>query len=1003
MSQMIAGFPYWEVRFDEDGQLVEAAGEQTLTTELPGRRLTDLFVFAHGWNNDVPTARKLFSRFFTNLWSVQSQLGQPGRPRRRGATAGAVGVIWPSMRWIDEDTADDTEAAALPVAYSDAQLVDSLKAMFVRPGQAAILDELKQLLTDRPRNSASLFRFQELLRQLVGGYDVTVAPEDNGEAALLSQPPHDVFLRLAAITPVSSADDGGAAGLLDPLRRIWDGAKNALRVATFWEMKKRAGKVGQIGLGPLLGRLARVQPDLNIHLLGHSFGARLVSFALTGLPNNAASPVKSIFLLQGAFSHFAFTASLPQDPARSGALAEKQRRVAGPIAVTHTQYDTAVGTWYPLACMPAGDDAAALDDVLYTWGAMGHDGAQFVPLVPEVVLGTVGTAYAYPSAGQFVNLKADGVIRTGGFPSGAHSDIIHDEISWAVLCMAGIAGASTATAELPAEPAEAVMSSTETEGGAASLAAAVSPGAGNEPAEPLPRGESEPPATPAPSNDDLIRSGPTSWAFALPEELKEKRLKIGLRAKNDQPGPVMVELNLLHAQSLPGAERRFKEMYVKVTRRPAAGVRLIANTYLHCFLSVDEVNRLVEMDRRGKKPSERAVYHIWPDFPIEPCIDRSVVTVKADAARRTFNSLGQDIVWAVIDSGINGLHPHFGTYRTLDGDVAELHWDFTFPGEPGSDPRGIARALEDDTGHGSHVAGILGGGLPAGAVVAPIVAQNVALDANKGNCALQSRTVDPSMLSGVAPRTSIVSFRVLRQDINSSSNVLRALQYIREKLNGNGKMMRVHGVNLSLGYEFDAKWFACGQSPICVEVDRLVRSGVVVVVAAGNTGYGELQTVQRSTSTGLGLTINDPGNAAGAITVGATHRDQPYTYGVSYFSSKGPTGDGRMKPDLIAPGERITSCAAGKALTQMQAAGLLGAAPAAAAATLPAYIDDSGTSMAAPHVSGAIAAFLSIRREFIGQPEKVKEIFLESASSLGRERYFEGHGLVDLMRAIQAV
>ncbi len=57
----------------------------------------------------------------------------------------------------------------------------------------------------------------------------------------------------------------------------------------------------------------------------------------------------------------------------------------------------------------------------------------------------------------------------------------------------------------------------------------------------------------------------------------------------------------------------------------------------------------------------------------------------------------------------------------------------------------------------------------------------------------------------------------------------------------------------------------------------------------------------------------------------------------------------------------------------------------------------------APHVSGAIAAFLSIRREFIGRPDEVKRIFCESATSLGRERYFEGHGLVDLMRAIQSI
>ena len=59
----------------------------------------------------------------------------------------------------------------------------------------------------------------------------------------------------------------------------------------------------------------------------------------------------------------------------------------------------------------------------------------------------------------------------------------------------------------------------------------------------------------------------------------------------------------------------------------------------------------------------------------------------------------------------------------------------------------------------------------------------------------------------------------------------------------------------------------------------------------------------------MDVTINDPGNADLAITVGSTHRDMPHVYGVSYFSSKGPTGDGRLKPDLVAPGEKIISCA----------------------------------------------------------------------------------------------
>jgi subtilisin family serine protease len=224
--------------------------------------------------------------------------------------------------------------------------------------------------------------------------------------------------------------------------------------------------------------------------------------------------------------------------------------------------------------------------------------------------------------------------------------------------------------------------------------------------------------------------------------------------------------------------------------------------------------------------------------------------------------------------------------------------------------------------------------------------------------------------------------------------MIRALAYVREVNGDSLDGMRIHGVNLSVGYEFDPEWFACGRSPLCVEVDQLVRSGVVVVAAAGNTGYGYHHDFrQGEVAGGLDVSINDPGNAELGITVGATHRDMPYTYGVSYFSSKGPTGDGRPKPDLVAPGERILSCAAGD--PRETATGKVGHEVE--------YVEDSGTSMAAPHVSGVIAAFLSVRREFIGRPEAVKDVFLNSATDLRRDRNFQGHGLVDLMRAIQSV
>jgi subtilisin family serine protease len=415
---------------------------------------------------------------------------------------------------------------------------------------------------------------------------------------------------------------------------------------------------------------------------------------------------------------------------------------------------------------------------------------------------------------------------------------------------------------------------------------------------------------------------------------------------------------------------------------------------------MNQIKRLVAADAAVKAWPDRSIYRIWPDFPIKPHIDASVVTIKADAARRAFNAGGAGIVWAVVDSGIDGEHAHFATYNSLGGDeVKDLHRVFVGDGEP------AAGALIDESGHGTHVAGIIaGGGIERWLQDKPtrqlrVTESRYNVENPREPLRIPRDLVDPAFLAGVAPRTKLVSLKVLQRGGGLEervSRVIRALEYVRELNAQSDKVMRIHGVNLSVGYEFDAEWFACGQSPLCQEVDKLVRSGVVVVVAAGNSGYGTVGAqLGAPTRFALGMTINDPGNAERAITVGATHRDMPYTYGVSYFSSKGPTGDGRHKPDLVAPGERITSCAAGERLTAV-----LGATPNPETAV---YVEETGTSMAAPHVSGAIAAFLSVRREFIGKPERVKQILMDAATSLGRDRHFQGSGLIDLMRALQSV
>jgi subtilisin family serine protease len=128
------------------------------------------------------------------------------------------------------------------------------------------------------------------------------------------------------------------------------------------------------------------------------------------------------------------------------------------------------------------------------------------------------------------------------------------------------------------------------------------------------------------------------------------------------------------------------------------------------------------------------------------------------------------------------------------------------------------------------------------------------------------------------------------------------------------------------------------------------------------------------------VSISDPGNTDSVLTVGSTHRSDPHRHGVSYFSSRGPTADGRLKPDILAPGEDIDGPVPGNGISAMH-----------------------GTSQAAAHVSGAAAMLIARHRELLGRPDRIKQILCSTATNLGREGSFQGHGLIDVLRAMQSV
>lgn len=315
-----------------------------------------------------------------------------------------------------------------------------------------------------------------------------------------------------------------------------------------------------------------------------------------------------------------------------------------------------------------------------------------------------------------------------------------------------------------------------------------------------------------------------------------------------------------------------------------------------------------------------------------------------------FGFNGTGVTWAVVDTGVDLGHPDLSP-RLVTG--------FSYPG--------CAGANGDDEaggGHGTHVAGIIAG-MAIGDGAATTVDEDDANGFKYGQGLATGASIYPVCTGSAWPPAGGW------QSLSKTS------------LGGNAIGMNsswTTGEGTAHGYQASERTF-----------DAMIRDGdfdtagnqpFIISFSAGNSGPNPSTLTAPKEAKNPISTASSLNFRAGAIT------------SLSSFSSRGPAVDGRVLPTISAPGDTIAS-------TRRRA----GAAQCGTAitGTNGYYANCSGTSMAAPHVSGAIAAFLSIRREFIQRPEEVKRIFLESATSLGRERYFEGHGLVDLMRAIQSV
>jgi serine protease AprX len=315
------------------------------------------------------------------------------------------------------------------------------------------------------------------------------------------------------------------------------------------------------------------------------------------------------------------------------------------------------------------------------------------------------------------------------------------------------------------------------------------------------------------------------------------------------------------------------------------------------------------------------------DRRVRGAMERTGATVAATAVRQELGYQGSGVGVAVIDSGVTSWHDDLSL--TAGGGQRVYHFvDFV---------NGLATPY-DDYGHGTHVAGIVAG---------------------NGFDSDGART-------GIAPAAHLVVLKVLDGSGNGHiSDVIAALDYVV----ANKDALNIRVVNLSVAagvYE------SYDSDPLTLAAKRVAEAGVVVVAAAGNRGH---------TSSGVDAYggITAPGNAPWVLTVGASSHMGTVDRAddtMAEFSSRGPTAlDYTAKPDLVAPGVGIESLSNPESAfyTTKSAYLLSGTMPTS---YLP-YLSLSGTSMAAPVVSGTVALMLEANPSLT--PNQVKAILQYTA------------------------
>jgi hypothetical protein len=431
-----------KVHYDPSG-VATAADEASFIAEVTLRAPTDLFVISHGWNNNEVEADTLYTNFFTAIGNVA-----PRVPAFKLADAFALAVIWPSKKFDETAFASAAGPSAAAAAGAAPNAVDmaiaaqleALKEIANDPNAEKLIDHA---IAQIPLLSVSQSAQDDYVAAIAAAFpNSALEPDpglDAGLSALSTTPGHVVLGQIvanlqagpaataAAKSTGGAASIGGAAGF-NPLAAIKNAALVLANLTTYGTMKERAGTVGRTGVAQTVIKAVGVVPQVKVHLVGHSFGGRLVTAVANALSGGAGHQAATMMLLQAAYSHYGMAHDYQPNADGIFRSVLSGDKVAKEIQITHSVHDIAVGLAYPLASALAHTIGSAV--WINPYGGMGGDGAQATPEAFDDTLGPVGTPYSPVAPPKIVrNLNGDSIIQS-------HGDVTHDEIAYAMLVAA---------------------------------------------------------------------------------------------------------------------------------------------------------------------------------------------------------------------------------------------------------------------------------------------------------------------------------------------------------------------------------------------------------------------------------------------------------------------------------------------------------------------------------------------------------------------------------------